>query len=99
MLNKAIEIAAKAHDGQVDKGDNVQAVHYCFFVLVLFKILKYKKYNRIGILGMRRLWGCIMDYMTIKEAGEKWGISGRMVTYHCVAGRIQIGRASCRERV
>ena len=29
-----------------------------------------------------------MEYMTIKEAGEKWGISGRMVTYHCVAGRI-----------
>jgi len=29
-----------------------------------------------------------MDYLTIKEAGEKWGISGRMVTYYCVAGRI-----------
>ena len=29
-----------------------------------------------------------MEYLTIKEAGEKWGISGRMVTYHCVAGRI-----------
>ena len=30
-----------------------------------------------------------MYYMTIKEAGEKWGISGRMVTYYCVEGRIQ----------
>ena len=29
-----------------------------------------------------------MDYMTIKEAANKWGISGRMVTYHCVAKRI-----------
>ena len=29
-----------------------------------------------------------MEYLTIKEAGEKWGISGRMVTYYCVDGRI-----------
>ena len=29
-----------------------------------------------------------MDYLTIKEASEKWGISGRMVTYYCVDGRI-----------
>jgi len=29
-----------------------------------------------------------MDYLTIKEAAEKWGISGRMVTYYCVGGRI-----------
>ena len=29
-----------------------------------------------------------MDYLTIKEASEKWGISGRMITYYCVAGRI-----------
>lgn len=30
-----------------------------------------------------------MDYLTVKEAGEKWGITARMVTYHCVAGRIK----------
>ena len=30
-----------------------------------------------------------MEYLTIKEAGEKWGITGRMVTYYCVAGRIK----------
>ena len=30
-----------------------------------------------------------MEYLTIKEAGEKWGITGRMVTYYCVAGRIE----------
>ena len=29
-----------------------------------------------------------MDYLTVKEAGEKWGISGPMVTYYCVGGRI-----------
>ena len=30
-----------------------------------------------------------MEYLTVKEAGEKWGISARMVTYHCVDGRIK----------
>jgi len=30
-----------------------------------------------------------MDYLTVKETGEKWGISGRRVTYYCVAGRIK----------
>lgn len=29
-----------------------------------------------------------MDYMTLKEASEKWGISARMINYHCAAGRI-----------
>jgi len=29
-----------------------------------------------------------MEYLTVKEAGEKWGITGRMVTHYCVAGRI-----------
>ena len=29
-----------------------------------------------------------MDYLTVKEAGEKWGITGRMATYYCEAGRI-----------
>jgi len=29
-----------------------------------------------------------MDYLTIKEAAVKWGVSGRMVTYYCVDGRI-----------
>ena len=30
-----------------------------------------------------------MEYLTVKEAGEKWGISARMVTYYCVDGRIE----------
>ena len=33
--------------------------------------------------------GVDMDYLTVKETGEKWGITGRMVTYYCEAGRIK----------
>ena len=29
-----------------------------------------------------------MDYMTLKEAAEKWGVTPRRVNYHCAAGRI-----------
>ena len=29
-----------------------------------------------------------MDYMTLKEASEKWGVSTRQVNYYCVEGRI-----------
>lgn len=29
-----------------------------------------------------------MDYLTVKEAGEKWGITDRMVTIYCGQGRI-----------
>ena len=29
-----------------------------------------------------------MDYLTMKEAAEKWGVSGRMVTYYCTSGKI-----------
>jgi DNA-binding response OmpR family regulator len=27
-----------------------------------------------------------MEYLTVKEAGEKWGVSARWVTYYCVEG-------------
>ncbi|MEZ3493321.1 MAG: helix-turn-helix domain-containing protein [Lachnospiraceae bacterium] len=30
-----------------------------------------------------------MDYMTLKQVGEKWGISPRMINYYCSAGRIE----------
>ena len=30
-----------------------------------------------------------MDYMTLKQAGEKWGISPRMINYYCSAVRIE----------
>ena len=29
-----------------------------------------------------------MDYITIREVSEKWGVSTRAVTYQVVAGRI-----------
>ena len=29
-----------------------------------------------------------MEYLTVKEAGEKWGITARMVNYYCSTGRI-----------
>ena len=32
--------------------------------------------------------GMDMDYMTLKEASEKWGVSSRQVNYYCVDGRI-----------
>ena len=31
----------------------------------------------------------MLDYLTVKEAGEKWGIGSRMVTLYCVNGRIE----------
>ena len=30
-----------------------------------------------------------MDYMTLREAGEKWGISPRQINYYCSEGRIR----------
>jgi len=30
-----------------------------------------------------------MEYLTVKEAGEKWGVTARMVNYYCSAGRIK----------
>ncbi|MFQ8636821.1 MAG: helix-turn-helix domain-containing protein [Acutalibacteraceae bacterium] len=29
-----------------------------------------------------------MNYMTLKEASEKWGVSPRRINYYCSAGRI-----------
>ena len=29
-----------------------------------------------------------MDYMTLKEAAEKWGVTPRRVNYYCAGGRI-----------
>ena len=29
-----------------------------------------------------------MDYMTLKEAAEKWGVTPRRVNYYCADGRI-----------
>lgn len=32
--------------------------------------------------------GMSMDYMTLKEASEKWGVSSRQINYYCTDGRI-----------
>ncbi len=29
-----------------------------------------------------------MDYTTLKEASEKWGVTPRWVNYYCAGGRI-----------
>ena len=29
-----------------------------------------------------------MDYMTVKEASEKWGVTPRRIVYYCTDGRI-----------
>ena len=29
-----------------------------------------------------------MDYMTLKEASEKWGVSSRQINYYCTDGRM-----------
>ncbi|MCI9321229.1 MAG: helix-turn-helix domain-containing protein [Lachnospiraceae bacterium] len=29
-----------------------------------------------------------MDYITLKQASEKWGVSPRMINYYCSEGRI-----------
>ena len=39
-----------------------------------------------------------MDYMTLKEAAEKWGVTPRRVNYYCAAGRIP-GAVNCGEAV
>ncbi len=30
----------------------------------------------------------MIDYLTVKEAGAKWNVSGRMVTIYCNKGKI-----------
>lgn len=29
-----------------------------------------------------------MDYMTLKDASQKWGVTPRWINYYCSAGRI-----------
>ena len=51
-------------------------VHILFLVL-----FEQQNYNR-AVGGMN------MDYMTLKEASEKWGVTPRRINYYCAAGRI-----------
>lgn len=31
----------------------------------------------------------MIDFLTVKEAGERWNVSGRMVTIYCKEGKIE----------
>lgn len=55
-------------------------LHFIFHILFL-ALFEHKNYN--DICG-----GMNMDYMTLKEASEKWGVTPRRVNYYCAAGRI-----------
>ena len=37
---------------------------------------------------MDALEGNYLDYMTLKEASEKWGVTPRQINYLCASGRI-----------
>ena len=50
-------------------------VHICG--LVFFEQTKYNIFRR-----------CKMDYMTLKEASQKWNVTPRQINYLCAAGRI-----------
>lgn len=52
--------------------------------VVCFEKMKYNK-NRV-ILPKREVG--TMDYLTVKETEEKWGITSRMVLVYCSKGRI-----------
>src|SRR5690554_201347 len=45
--------------------------------LAFFVISKYTRMNKLCAGGWE------MEYLTLKEAGEKWGLTGRMVNYYC----------------
>lgn len=49
-----------------------------------FEIMNYTIISRI-ILFYRR---SKMEYLTVKELGDKWGITSRMVNVYCSKGRI-----------
>ena len=53
-----------------------------FIIHALFLALfEHRNYNR-------QYGGTDMDYMTLKEASEKWGVTPRRINYYCAAGRI-----------
>ena len=54
-----------------------------------------RSYNNLFILYISKgrsiihsIGGITMNYMTLKEASEKLGISARMINYYCTAKRI-----------
>lgn len=53
----------------------------------MFAIYLIWKYNEVDIYIFSG--GGVVEYMTIKEAGEKWGLGIRVVTLYCTEGRIR----------
>jgi DNA-binding CsgD family transcriptional regulator len=55
---------------------------------VYFFYLHYANNGDILMLKYGLEGGVIMNYLTVKEAGEKWGLGIRIVTLYCVESRI-----------
>ena len=53
------------------------------FIIHIFLIVLFDEKNYNVPCG-----GAKMDYMTLKEAAEKWGVSPRRVNYYCAGERI-----------
>ena len=53
------------------------------FIIHIWFLALYEQKNYNVIHG-----GLDMDYITLKEASEKWGVTPRRVNYYCAAGRI-----------
>ena len=53
------------------------------FIIHISFLALFEKKNYNVVCG-----GLNMDYMTLKEASEKWGVTSRRVNYYCAAGRI-----------
>lgn len=53
-----------------------------FIIHILFVVFFEKTNYNIAVEGM------YMNYMTLKEASEKWGVTPRWINYYCAAGRI-----------
>ena len=53
------------------------------FIIHILLVVLFEQKNYNVVCG-----GLNMDYMTLKEASEKWGVTPRRVNYYCAAGRI-----------
>ena len=53
------------------------------FIIHIPVLALFEQKNYTSVCG-----GMNMDYMTLKEASEKWDVSPRWINYYCAAGRI-----------
>ena len=54
---------------------------YSIIHISFLALFEQKNYNVV-------CGGLNMDYMTLKEASEKWGVTPRRINYYCTADRI-----------